>query len=152
MAKKEVRILFNQEMVDKYTEYYFKKYPRRKVLKLKPTAISLNEFTAMVRIVQAGEKVKYSEFVEWVLHYYNIPSLKLKDCTLTVHFIWHNRIRRDYDNYCICLKFYLDPMTKYGLLEDDSYIQIKDVNLKMEYIKGKSPSVEYIFEYDDELN
>ena len=146
--KKEVKILFNQEIVDLYKEYYFKKFPKRKKFDFSPVCISLNKFTSIVRLVQASEKVKYGEFCDWVLNYYNVPKLQLNDCKLTVRFIWHNQVRRDYDNYCICLKFYLDSMTKYGLLEDDSFKQIKGVDLRMEYIKGKSPSVEFIFEYD----
>ena len=152
MAKKEVRILFNQEMVDKYTEYYFKKYPRRKVLKLKPTAISLNQFTSMVRMLQNGEKAKYHEFALWVLEYNKIPKFKLTNCNLHMHFIWHDLRRRDADNYAMTNKVYADAFVEYGLLEDDSYKEIKSTLTTMEYIKGKHPSVEFIFEYDDELN
>lgn len=150
--KQKIHILFNQEMVDKYKEYYFKKYPRRKVLKLKPTAISLNQFTAMVRMVQAGEKTKYNEFALWVLEYNKIPKLKLTSCDLHMHFIWHDLRRRDADNYAMTNKVYADAFVEYGLLEDDSYKEIKSTLTTMEYIKGKHPSVEFIFEYDDELN
>lgn len=150
MAKKEVRILFNQEMVDKYREYYFKTYPRRKVFDIKATAISLNQFTAMVRMVQAGKKKQYSDFCMFVLNEYNIPKLKLNHCFLKIHFTWGDNRRRDYDNYLIVPKFYNDTFVEYGLLEDDSFKQITGVLTTMEYIKGKS-SVEFIFEYDDEL-
>ena len=150
--KQEIHILFNKELVDKYTEYYFKKFPKRKTLKLSPTAISLNQFTAMVRMVQAGEKTKYHEFALWVLDYYKIPKLKLNNCTLHMHFIWHDLRRRDADNYSMTNKVYADAFVEYGLLEDDSYKEIKSTLTTMEYIKGKSPSVEFIFEYDDELN
>lgn len=152
MAKKEVRILFNQEIVDKYRDYYFKTFPKRKKFDVKPTALSLNQFTAMLRMIQAGEKIKYHDFAMWVLDYYKIPKLKLKNCTLTILFIWHDNRRRDYDNYCITNKFYGDAFTEYGLLEDDSFKQIRSVTTTMEYIKGKHPSVEFIFEYEDELN
>lgn len=146
--KKEISILFNQEVVDKYKEYYFKKYPKRKKFDIKQTALSLNQFTAMVRMVQAGEKIKYHEFCLFVLEYYNIPKLKLNDCSLHIHFIWGDNRRRDFDNYSITNKFYADAFVEYGLLEDDSFKQINSVLTTMEYIKGKS-SVEFIFEYEE---
>ena len=55
-------------------------------------------------------------------------------------------------NYAIVPKFYNDAFTEYGLLEDDSYKQINSVTTKMKYIKSKYSTVEFIFEYDDELN
>lgn len=152
MAKKEVRILFNQEIVDKYRDYYFKKYPKRKKFDIKPTTLSLNQFTAMVRMVQAGEKVKYHEFALWVLENNKIPKLKLKNCSVHIHFTWGDNRRRDFENYSVVAKFYNDAFTEYGLLEDDSFKQINGVLTTMEYKKGKSHSVEFIFEYDDELN
>jgi len=152
MAKKEIRILFNQELVEKYREYYFKCYPKRKVFNIKATALSLNEFTAKKRMAQADAKKKYHEFCLFALEYYNIPKLKLNNCDVTILFEWKDRTRRDYENYSIVPKFYNDAITEYGLLEDDSYHQINSVITKMIYVKSKYSTVEFIFEYDDELN
>jgi hypothetical protein len=103
----------------------------------------------MIRMIQASEKVKYHEFAMWVLEYYKIPKLKMNDCMVHIHFIWHDKRRRDYENYSIASKYYNDAFVEYGLLEDDSYKQIKSVLTTMEYIKGKSPSVEFIFKYNE---
>lgn len=148
--KKQIKILFNKEVVDKYKEYYFKRYPRRKVFNIKATALSLNDFTAITRMAQADAKKKYNEFCLFVLEYYNIPKLKLNNCDVIILFEWKDRVRRDYENYAIVPKFFNDAFTEYGLLEDDSYKQINSVTTKMTYVKSKYSTVEFIFEYDDE--
>lgn len=151
--KKEVHILFNQELVDKYKEYYFNKYPRRTKFDISATCISLNKFTSMIRMSQANEKIKYAEFCQFVLEYYDVPKLNLTNCKLTLIYKWKDKRRRDYDNFaCISLKYNMDQMVKYGLLKDDSFEIIKSIDLRMEYVKSDSSTMEYIFEYDDELN
>lgn len=151
--KKELHILFNQEIVDKYKDYYFKKYPKRTKLDISPTCLSLNKFTAMIRIMQAAEKIKYAEFCQWVLEYYNVPKLNLTKCKLTLKYQWKDKRRRDYDNFaCISLKYNMDQMVKYGLLIDDNFDVVTGIDLRMEYIKSESSSMEFIFEYDDDIN
>lgn len=146
--KNEIRIIFNKEMVEKYRKEYFKKYPSRKKFDLKPTAMSLNEFTAKTRMVQAGYKVKYAEFVQFVLEQLDIPKLNLEQCHLTVNFKWKDMRRRDYDNYCITLKFYMDQIVKYGLIADDNFHVIDGVDLRMEVDKTLDEHiVEFVFTY-----
>jgi len=150
--KKELHILFNQELVDKYKDYYFKKFPRRTKYDISPTCVSLNKFTAMIRMSQAAEKVKYAEFCQYVLEYYNVPKLNLTNTHLTLIYKWKDKRRRDYDNFCcMSLKYNMDQMVKYGLLKDDSFEIVRGVDLRMEYIKSDSSSMEFIFEYDNEL-
>ncbi len=144
----EIRILFNQEMVELWREEYFRRYPSRKKFDIKATCMSLNEFTAKVRLTQADYKVKYAEFVQFVLEYNNIPKLGLTDCHLEVIWTWKDKRRRDYDNYCITLKWFLDPIVKFGTLEDDSYLIMDGVDLRMKVDKSLEESqVEFIFTY-----
>lgn len=145
---KEIRLKFDKELMEAYKKYYFMVYPRRKKFDLLPTAISLNKFTAMTRIAQAESKKKYGEFVTWALtDYWKVPQLNINDCELEVLFKWPTRTRRDYDNQ-LALKYYLDPIVKYGLLEDDSFHIIKSVAMKMEYEKSDLSKVEFIFRYN----
>ncbi len=144
----EIRILFNNEIVEQWKEEYFRLYPSRKKFDIKPTCMSLNEFTSKVRLTQADYKVKYAEFVRFVLEQYDIPKLELTDCHLEVVWTWKDKRRRDYDNYCITLKFFMDEIVKYGLIEDDSYLVIDGVDLRMGIDKDlKESTVEFIFTY-----
>lgn len=144
----EIRITFDKEMVELWKKEYFKRYPTRRKFDIKATCMSLNEFTAKTRMVQAGYKVKYAEFVQFTLEQLDIPKLGLEKCHLTVKWIWKDKRRRDYDNYCITLKFYMDQIVKYGLINDDNFRIIDGVDLRMETDKNLEDSaVEFIFTY-----
>ena len=148
MNKNEIKIIFNNDMVEKYKKEYFRKYPTRKKFDLKATCMSLNEFTAKTRMVQAGYKVKYAEFVQFVLEQLDIPKLGLEQCHLTVNWKWKDMRRRDYDNYCITLKFYMDQIVKYGLIKDDNFHVIVGGDLRMKVDKiTEDHEVEFIFTY-----
>lgn len=144
----EIKIKFDNKMVENYKKEYFRRYPTRKKFDLKANCMSLNEFTAKTRMVQAGYKVKYAEFVQFVLEELDIPKLNLEQCHLTVNFKWKDMRRRDYDNYCITLKFYMDQIVKYGLIADDNFHIIDGVDLRMEVDKNISDhEVEFVFTY-----
>lgn len=145
---KEVRILFDDTMLKKYKDVYFARYPKRKKFDLRATGMSLNEFTAKTRMAQAQAKAKYGEFVEYVLENQNVPRLKLSKCHLCVIFRWKNNLRRDYDNYAITLKFYMDKIVEYGLISDDSFHIIEELEMRMENDKSLAGhQVEFIFMY-----
>lgn len=147
LIDKKLIIMFNEQLVDEYKKHYFQKYPRRKKCDIKPTCISLNEFIGkMNRQMQAASKNKYKEFVLWALNYYNIPKLKLSECTLNIKLHWHDKRRRDYDN-ALLVKFYNDAIVEYGLLQDDNTSIIKKLTFEADYIKASQSSVEFIFCY-----
>lgn len=145
---KEIRILFDDAMVKKYKDVYFARYPKRKKFDIKATGMSLNAFTAKTRMAQADAKAKYGEFVEYVLEYQNIPKLGLAECDLRVIFKWKDNLRRDYDNYAITLKFYMDKIVEYGLIGDDSFHIVKGLRMEMESDKTLTGhQVEFVFMY-----
>lgn len=144
----EIRILFNDAMVREYKEAYFAKYPKRKKFDIKATGMSLNAFTAKTRMAQAQAKAKYGEFVEYVLARQGVPKLGLSECHLCVIFKWKDNLRRDYDNYAITLKFYMDKIVEYGLIEDDSFHIVNGLKMQMESDKSLSGhQVEFVFTY-----
>jgi hypothetical protein len=51
----EIKITIDNNVLSKYIEYYFEKYPKRRVSPIKkPIPPSFNYFTSIKRIVQFG--------------------------------------------------------------------------------------------------
>lgn len=141
-----IEFTIDKELFEEYRKYYFKKYPRRKVLDVLPTAISLNKWITLTRMAQNNSKEKHGEFYLWCLNHLNVPKANYTSCRMIVTFHWKDQRARDYDNASIFVKYFNDIATKYGLLYDDNYFILKELHFHADYVKSEMSSVTVRFE------
>lgn len=133
----ELNISITQELVDEYNKQYLAQNTRRKKIAIdSPLCPTINKFTSMIRMQQNDSKQKYKDFMMWVLAKNEIPKLMLEDCEFIYKVTYNTKTRRDLDNACFNSKFYGDAFVEYGLLQDDSYFQIKWLHFTACYEKG----------------
>jgi hypothetical protein len=146
----EFKIVIDKKIVDEYCEYYFKKYPKRKVAPIdKPFPVSLNRFTAMKRMMQNALKQKYKEFSVWLASYYSIANLNIDKAVMTFTFYFPDHRRRDFDNLCLSPKFYNDGWVDAKVFVDDSGDHIMLRFNEFEYDK-LNPRLEIDVKWGDE--
>ncbi len=133
----EIKIVINEEILNKYKDFYFLKYPKRRVFPIKKAIPpSFNYFTSIKRIVQNSLKQQYKEFSIWLANYYNIADLNINKAKITYTFFFKDHRRRDFDNLLLTPKLINDGFVEAKVLTDDN---------------GESLSIEFMpFEYDKE--
>ena len=138
----EVIVTINKDILQKYYDYYFDKYPKRKVLPIeKPIPPSLNRFIAMKRMQQNSVKQKYKEFSVWLASYYKIANLNLREAKIIFTFYFPDRRRRDFDNLMLTPKMIDDGFVEAKVFVDDSgdILKIEFENFQYD---SKNPRVE----------
>lgn len=89
-----------------------------------------------------GSKVTYFTYQKKKKHWANVvlkslpkalPKEPLENVHLKIHYIFPDRRKRDLDNYSG--KFLIDPLVKKGILKDDNYTCISNLNISAEYKK-----------------
>lgn len=95
------------------------------------------------------EKKKWKVLVGAALpkEVFNAPLDKAK---VKLHYIFPDRRRHDVDNYSG--KFLLDALVEYGIIKDDNYMILKELELSGEYIKGVKQTVITVERMDEEYN
>lgn len=133
----EYKIIIDEEILNKYKDFYFLKYPKRRVFPIKKAIPpSFNYFTSIKRIVQNSLKQQYKEFSIWLANYYNIADLNINKAKITYTFFFKDHRRRDFDNLLLTPKLINDGFVEAKVLIDDN---------------GENLSIEFMpFEYDKE--
>ena len=140
-------IVIDNNILSKYNEYYFSKYPkRRKPPIAKPIPLSLNAFIAMIRMAQSDLKKKYKEFAIWLAEYYQINNLNLEKSHISYTFYFKDKRRRDVDNLCMTPKLINDGFVEAGVMVDDSGDRLRLTFEPFNYDKN-NPRVEMLLEY-----
>lgn len=142
----EVKIIIEKEIIAIYRNYYFEKYPRRKVFAIEIFPPSLNRFITMKRMAQNNIKQKYKEFGEWLAEYYKIANLNLKKVRMIYSFYFADHRRRDADNLMLVPKFYHDSFVDAKVFIDDSGDILELEFESFKYDKGR-PRIEIVMRY-----
>ncbi len=128
VSKKYIKLIINQDELDDYHEYYFKKYPKRQVKPIKkPIPYSLNQWMIMPRSQMNSEKQKWKDFIVWLVNKYNLQNRKIDNAEITFIYYFPTKHRHDADNYTP--KFAMDGLTESGLLVDDDFEHIKTLTI-----------------------
>ena len=143
----EIKLIIDNDVLDKYHEYYFKKYPKRKAIPIKKIIPpSLNDWTSMIRMAQADLKKKYKEFAIWLAEYYKINNLNLENSCITYTFYFKDKRRRDFDNLLLTPKLLNDGFVEANVLVDDSGDKLRLIFDPFQHDK-LNPRVEMLLEY-----
>jgi Holliday junction resolvase RusA-like endonuclease len=108
-------------LLDEYKEYYFLKYPKRRVFPIKkPIPPSLNYFISLKRMAQNSMKQQYKEFAIWLANRKGIANMRLTKAEISYKFYFGDKRRRDYDNLLLTPKLLNDGFVEAGVLVDDN--------------------------------
>lgn len=141
---KEYKIVIDNDILEKYSKYYFTKYPKRRVLPIKkPIPPSFNYFTSIKRIVQNALKQNYKEFSIWLAGYYKVANLNLDKAEFTYTFYFPDHRRRDVDNLLLTPKFINDGFVEADVIVDDNGERLRLMFQPFEYDK-LNPRVEIV--------
>ena len=139
----EIKIIINKEILAKYYEYYFNKYPKRKKANItSPIPPSLNEWMVMPRFKMNARKQAWKEFGAWTVKYYNLENRKLDKCKIVIEYFFPTKHRHDADNFTP--KNLFDSFTVSGLLIDDDFDHVESLTIKGNYSK-EDPRTEIVF-------
>lgn len=144
--EKEMKIIIDRCVMEKYKKYYFKKYPRRRKFPFEgksgvvnPIPPSLNKWMIMKRPQMNDTKQKWKEFAIWLVECNGLTNIKLDNVTMLFTYYFPTRHRHDADNYTP--KFAMDGFTESGLLVDDDLDHVKMISISGGYDKD-NPRVE----------
>jgi Holliday junction resolvase RusA-like endonuclease len=144
LVDKEIVLIIDQTVIDKYNKYYFKKYPgRRKEPIEAPTHPSINKWMILRRPQMNGLKQNYKEFIVWFIQESGLTNRKIKKCEMTFISYFRTKVRKDVDN--TVPKFTLDGFTEAGLIEDDDFLHLESITLKCGYDKDNPRTEIYIY-------
>jgi len=140
-----IKIVIDNEILKKYSEYYFEKYSRRKKLPIdKPIPPSLNQWMIMRRFQMNHQKQIWKEFGEWLVDYNGLRNTKIEKCKIEIEYFFDSKRRHDSDNYTP--KNLFDSFTVSGLLIDDDFNHVESLTIKGNYSK-ENPRTEISFIY-----
>ena len=138
----EYKMIMDQQLIDEYNQYYFKKYPRAKKPAIeKPRHPLLNTWMILPRIQMNSLKQKWKFFGVWWCKKLGYDGLMLDKFDVEVITYMPTRRRSDCDN--TVPKFLLDSFTEAGFIVDDDYKHLQSLTLRMGYDKD-NPRTEII--------
>ena len=136
-----IKIVIDNEKLNKYREHYFEKYPKRKKFPIeKAIPPSLNEIIIMPRFKMNSLKQAWKEFGEWLVEEHGFTNKKIDKCIIVIEYFFNSMRRRDADNYTP--KNIFDAFVSSGLLVDDSFFHVESLTIKSNYSKD-DPRVEF---------
>lgn len=131
---KEYTIISNQEILEEYFRYYFKKYPKRKKKPIdKPWHCSINKWFIMQRPQMNALKQAWKDYTTWLVKKYDYTNLHIEKCQITYKFFMPTKRRADCDNYTP--KFTNDGLTEAGVIIDDDYRHCNPLIIELGYDK-----------------
>ena len=139
-----LKLVIDNDIVDKYHKYYFKQYPKRKKKPIESlTHPSINKWMIMKRPQMNILKQKYKEFIVWFVEENGLTNKRIEKCSMTFVSYFKTKIRKDVDN--TVPKFFLDGFVASGLLVDDDSEHLESLTLKCGYDKDNPRTEIYIY-------
>ena len=139
-----VKIIIDKNTLDKYKEFYFEKYPKRKKFPLqKTTPPSINEWIYAKNFMVSKMKQDWKDFIVWLMDDLGYTNLKIKRCKEYLNVYFDTNRRHDSDNYVP--KFINDGLTAAGVIMDDDFSCINTLIISGD-IDIDNPRTEIILE------
>jgi len=142
---KQIILVFDDNILKKYLQHYFKLHLRRKKPPIdSPLHPSINKWFVMKRPQMNDFKQKWKDFAVWVVDYYGYTNLQIDKCSITYKFYFPTKRKQDVDNRTP--KFLNDGLVASGMLVEDDYTHVNPIILWGGYDKENS-RMEVIIDY-----
>lgn len=131
---KELKLVIDNNILDKYNEYYFKNHPKAKKKPIeRPIHESINKWMIMQRMSMNALKQKWCDFGTWFIKSLGYENMSLEEFDMHFTSYMPTKRRADPDNYVP--KFLLDSFTNSGFIVDDDGRHLKTLSLSTDYDK-----------------
>lgn len=131
---KELKLVLDDDVLDRYNEYYFNKHPRAKNKPIdKPRHPSINTWCILPRIQMNALKQKWKDFGCWWIKDLGYENMQLDNFDIIITVFFDTKRRHDVDNQVP--KFLLDSFTEAGFIIDDDEKHLHSLTLKTGYDK-----------------
>lgn len=122
-------VIIDNNILDKYEEYYFTIHPRAKKRPfINPYHESINTWMIKRRPAMNALKQKWKDFIKWLVEYYGYSELHIDKCEVSQTVYYKSARRHDIDNSVP--KFILDGLVDSGMIADDDYKHITKLTLE----------------------
>ena len=129
MDKQVLNITIDNEVLEKYNKYYFRKYPKRKKIPIqRPLHPSINQWMILQRPAMNNLKQTWKDFCIWLINDLGYKDMKLDKYEMTFVTYMPTKRRSDPDN--MSPKFIMDGFTEAGFIVDDDGNHLKALTLK----------------------
>ena len=143
----EIKLILDENLLNEYTEYYFKEHPRAKKQPIeKPWHPSINQWMILPRVQMNSLKQKWKDFGVWWMEKLGYTDMMLDSFSVISTVYFNTSRRHDPDNYTI--KFLADSLVAAGFLVDDDGKHMHSLTLKTDVDK-EWPRTEIIIRKDD---
>lgn len=140
---KRIKLVIDQDVVDKYTKYYFSQHPKAYKPPIKqPYHESINVWMIMKRAAMNALKGKWKDFIKWFVDYKGYTNLGIEQCEIEFITYYGNERPHDIDNSTP--KFILDGLRDSGMIVDDCSKNVTKLTLQC-FSDVKRPRTEIIF-------
>ena len=129
-----IKLILDNNVLEKYNTYYFFKHPKAKKKPIeKPMHPSINQWCILPRIQMNALKQKWKDFVCFWMKLEKLENKKLDSFDITITVFFNTKRRHDTDNQVP--KFILDGFTESGFIVDDDEKHLHSLTLKTDYDK-----------------
>lgn len=131
---RKLKLVLDQSVLDRYYEYYFQMYPKRKKRYIeRPIHPSVNTWMILQRPAMNKLKQEWHDFIVWWINDLKLNDAKLDKFKLKFTTYMPTKRRSDPDN--LVPKFILDGFADSGLIQDDDGNHLKELALVTNYDK-----------------
>ena len=142
---REIKLVLDNNVLEKYNEYYFEQHPRAKKIPIeRPTIPSLNTWIILPRMQMNALKQKHKDFGIWWVKELGYDGMMLDN--FEIEFVVYMPTTRRADNDNFVPKFLLDSFTDAGFIADDSNKYLKKLTIMSGYDKN-NPRTEITIRY-----
>lgn len=139
---KKIKLVFDNDTLDKYAEYYFTIHPRAKNKPIKyPYHESINKWMIMKRPQMNALKQKWKDFIVWFVETQGYTNLRIEKCELNFSTYYYTNRDHDIDNSVP--KFIIDGLCESGLIVDDNTNHIAKLTLQC-FVDKERPRTEIV--------
>lgn len=133
---KKIKLIIDDSVVEKYSQYYFKNHPRAKKKPIeRPTIPSLNTWIILPRIQMNALKQKHKDFIVWFINDIGFKEKQLNNFKVKYTIYMPTKRRSDPDNFTP--KFWNDGFVESGFFIDDDGKHLKELTLITDYDKER---------------
>lgn len=137
---KEICLTIDNDVLNRYEEYYFSIYPKRKKKPIAhPYHESINVWMIMKRPAMNALKQRWKDFIIWLVEDQGYANLRIEKCEISFKTFYPNNRRHDIDNSCP--KYILDGFCDSGMIVDDDCKHLTKLTLEC-FTDIKNPRTE----------
>lgn len=129
MIDKTIILMFDENTLDKYAEFYFSEHTKAHKKPIEhPYHESINTWMIMRRPMMNALKRKWKDFIVWFVHEQGYTNLHIEKCEMSYKVYYQTNRRHDVDNSVP--KFAQDGFVESGMIADDDSTHITKLTLE----------------------